>query len=257
MPISNESLLDVSKLMKICFPKTRFTREYLQWLYFENPSGNVAGFNLLKQGELIGHYACIPTNIAGRQGYLSLNTATHPNSRGQGVFKLLAKETFDQFEREKTFVVGVANQNSIDGFIKHLDFKHLGNLELRLGQIKVPTKNSRIWTNEDLEWKKKSLKNRIEIKAISKSINLIKLRIPFPPYFLFALTRTTIHPDHKNSEYFTKVGFTVDWSRNHRAKLKLPKALKPSPLNLILRDFSEENLGSTLNSWSFVDFDAF
>ena len=54
-------------LFRLAFPySTHFIKGrdsyqiYLNWLYLKNPLGFPIGYNAYYEGELVGHYACIP-----------------------------------------------------------------------------------------------------------------------------------------------------------------------------------------------------
>ena len=111
--------------------------KFRQW-YLKNPMGNVISFNAFYGDELVAHYACIPykMEIAGRvvTGLFDMATVTHPDHRGKGLFKKLAKVTYD-FAKEQgyEFVLGVANANSFSGYMKYFPFTFVGQLEVKIG----------------------------------------------------------------------------------------------------------------------------
>ena len=91
---TDERALDAYvSLFKTCFPTAKhLDKEYLTWLYADNPTGRVVGFDAFDEGRLAAHYSCIPADLTlnGKivRGLLSLNTATHPDLRcrkGRGV----------------------------------------------------------------------------------------------------------------------------------------------------------------------------
>ena len=44
--IKKEHMIEQIKLFSICFPRNKkFDFDYLNWLYYKNPAGNVLGFN--------------------------------------------------------------------------------------------------------------------------------------------------------------------------------------------------------------------
>jgi GNAT superfamily N-acetyltransferase len=90
-------LQDYADLLANSFIDFQPSVEYLDWLYFQNPRGSVFGFDAYDGDLLVAHYACIPIKInAFRQNsLLSLNTATHPDYQGRGLFRLLANKTFE------------------------------------------------------------------------------------------------------------------------------------------------------------------
>ena len=244
-------------ILNDCFPKANFSIEYLQWLYFENPNGKVIGFDAFDQGKLVGHYVCIPIKLLGisELGLLSLNTATIPSHRGMGLFGTLAKLTYD-FAKDNNFrcVIGVANKASTKSFLRHLGFTMLGSLDMRIGFLNRDLSGTRGYSVDELDWRARSPRVKARLKSkgkVTKFIFLItKAKIPisaFLPLYGSDLS------DLKN--IFT-IGITVDWQLGKKPIFRLPAKLKPSPLNLILKNLDESN-PYILTSWSLPDFDAF
>lgn len=116
----------------------KFKEDVFKYWYIDNPNGKVISFNALAGDLIAAHYAIIPIkmNIDGRvtNGALSMATVTHPNHRGKGLFKQLAQLAYDSAKKEGCeFVIGVANANSFPGFIKHLGFYEVGQLDVLWG----------------------------------------------------------------------------------------------------------------------------
>ena len=133
--IEVSSIKKVLVLFKLVYPgETKFTEEYLHWLYFQNPFGNVIGYNAYDDDEVIAHYAVIPIIDAnGELCVLSLNTATSSEHTGKGLFTKLAKRTYQLVEKANySKIIGIANQNSIYGFVNKLDFTQLGHVNLSI-----------------------------------------------------------------------------------------------------------------------------
>src|SRR4051812_41540991 len=83
-----------------CFPKAKkLDSQYLQWQYVDNPIGRVIGFNAFDGSRLVAHYAVIPVSVDYEgQRHLacwSLNTASHPEYQGRGLFTRLAEQTYE------------------------------------------------------------------------------------------------------------------------------------------------------------------
>lgn len=115
----------------------KLTAEYLRWLYEDNPHGRAIGLDAYLDGELAAHYVTIPRKyqVSGVTipGVLSVNTATHPNHQRRGLFSRLAATTYERAAEEGfQFVVGVANAQSIHGFLTKLGFEHMGKIGLAL-----------------------------------------------------------------------------------------------------------------------------
>lgn len=107
--------------------------DYLRWQYLENPAGKaIVVVARSDVGELAGQYVVIPLQfrIGGERvkGSLSLNTLTHPAYRGQGLFTKMANETYAICEQEGLAItLGFPNKNSYPGFVRKLQFRHIGN----------------------------------------------------------------------------------------------------------------------------------
>lgn len=134
--LSGASLGDYVALFEAAFGKdSKLTEAYLQWQYLDNPDGRVIGTDAFLNGELAAHYAIIPRryrwNARSFRAALSVNTATHPDHQGKGLFTRLANATYEAAAAGGVqFVVGAANANSVGGFIRKLGFQSLGQIRL-------------------------------------------------------------------------------------------------------------------------------
>lgn len=143
-----------------------FTKEEFRHWYIDNPSGRAISFNAFDGDKMVAHYVCIIKKmlIGGRvvNGILSMATVTHPDYRGRGLFKTLAKMTYDcARDNGYEFVIGVANANSFPGFMKYFPFHFIGRLDFKVGygkQIVVaPNKTfAGYWDAEALKWRCKT-----------------------------------------------------------------------------------------------------
>lgn len=159
-------------LFSACFPDARHLRgEYLRWLYRDNPAGAVVGTDAWDGPRLAAHYACVPAaaSLEGRDRtvLLSLNTATHPDYQGRGLFTRLAETTYEAGARDgHALVYGVANANSTPGFLRKLGFCFAGRLDARVGTGRIDAKASgaagdaardasfaRRWPAAELAWR--------------------------------------------------------------------------------------------------------
>ena len=67
---------------------------------------------------------------------LSLNTLTAPKFQGRGLFIKMAIETYnDCFKENIKYIIGFPNPNSYPGFVRKLNFSHLGNIPLLIKPI--------------------------------------------------------------------------------------------------------------------------
>ena len=254
--VSRSSIRDYAELLSSSFVGFQPTVEYLDWLYFENPRGKVKGFDAFNGDKLVAHYACIPIKIYGynHDSLLSLNTATHPNYQGRGLFSTLAAKTFESVSSSHANVIGVANAKSIGGFIKYLGFEVLGNLELRLGPLARNVDGSRVYSKDELIWRVSCPGRTLTVSNLGMNSSLISVRAKKLVPKLKAIV--TEFPLCDNVNIKSGLGLTLDWRRGINPVIKLPKFLKPSPLVLIFKPLLEGK-SEILSSFSFPDFDAY
>jgi hypothetical protein len=243
-------------LLKNSFSKFSPTVEYLDWLYRNNPRGNAVGFDAFDGTKLIAHYACIPIKLEGysKNTLLSLNTATDPNYQGRGLFVQLAKQTFEFNGEDFSNVVGVANSKSTGGFLKHLGFSGMGNLELRYGDLNRDQMGSKIYTEQELDWRISCPSKPLSARRLGSNMALIESKfVSMGPSLKSIVFIKSEDNSHRQKKTF---GLTLDWRRGKIPSLKLPEKFKPSPLNLIFKPLRDLEL-DVLSSFSFPDFDAF
>jgi hypothetical protein len=133
-----EALPEIIALLERVFPGDRPRASDLEWQYLRNPAGPARFVNAYAEsGGLIAHYALLPTpplanppvGFAGT--YFSLNTAVDPAARVPGLMVATARALFRHLQEEgPTLVLGVANENSFQGFVRMLGFRSLGRLSL-------------------------------------------------------------------------------------------------------------------------------
>ena len=272
------ALAGYSALFDACFPGTnRFTKEYLRWLYVDNPDGKAFGFDARNNGVLAAHYVCVPVsaivNGCPARVLLSLNTATHPQFQGKGLFTKLAAMTYDAaalagFEG----VYGVANANSTPGFIRKLGFQLVRPLDALIGVGRIgavrgtpakPLAFERIWDAASLNWRCASPYNLVQRKrhgdvwqfyssavgpwlqaygevVLDDQIELSPTNLPLTPLKLY-------------------LGLIPDDVKGLRNYAAIPQRFRPSPLNLIYRSLATPGakLDSSRINFSFLDFDAY
>jgi GNAT superfamily N-acetyltransferase len=133
-----DDLPAIAQLLAKVFGSDRSWLEELSWQYLDNPAGPAVYVNGFDEGgALMAHYAVIPTSpfadekFSGIKTYLSLNTAVHPSAQGQGLFKKTATAVYNHLATLGPHaVLGVANENSVHGFISSLGFYLLGQLRV-------------------------------------------------------------------------------------------------------------------------------
>jgi Acetyltransferase (GNAT) domain len=133
-----DALPDIAVLLDRVFPQERPRMPDLEWQYLRNPAGPARYVNAYDgTGRLIAHYAVLPTPpladppAAFTATYFSLNTAVDPAAQVPGLMVATARALFRQLQAEgPVLVLGVANENSFQGFVRMLGFRSLGRLRL-------------------------------------------------------------------------------------------------------------------------------
>ena len=269
--VDTDHINKYQKLLQLSFPDSNYlNKDYLQWLYTENPEGNALGFNAFDKNTLAGHYVCLPisANIFGKteQGLLSLNTATHPSHRGKGLFTQLAQKTYQLATKEGyTFIIGVANQNSTPGFLAKLNFQLVAPLKAALGfgnpkinQTQKIVDFSRTWNESTLRWR---LNNPIRSYQTNAKGNTIYANTE--KFGIHAILVKSINPNLPKIKSLnpTKLWIGLDSNINWKKSLYLPipQRLRPSPLNLIFKDLTNTSrkLVAERVRFNLIDFDAY
>lgn len=145
--IENNDLSNIDELIKLS--KTYYkdgdiiNKEYLQWQYLGNPNGKPFLFTSKEKSDndLAGQYLVIPIKFSLNNktilGSLSLNTLTDPKYQGKGLFTKMANATYEACSKENAFfTIGFPNPQSYPGFVKKLDFQHLGDIPLLIKPLK-------------------------------------------------------------------------------------------------------------------------
>lgn len=115
--------------------------DYLTWQYNQNPSGFPL-YSLAYHGDqIIGQYLVIPIRYRYQEsfypGTLSLNTLTHPDFQGKGLFTKMASSTYALCASSSIdFTIGFPNPLSYGGFIKKLGFREIGSCNLLVKPIR-------------------------------------------------------------------------------------------------------------------------
>ncbi|MDR1724924.1 MAG: GNAT family N-acetyltransferase [Bacteroidales bacterium] len=230
-------------LLQKAFPKaTKFTPDFLKWQYVENPLGKCIGYNAFDGEKMISHYIGLPIemNLFGSQckGILPINVATDPQYGGKRLFSTLAAKTYALAAEEGyDFVIGVANAQTTNAYIKHLGLYLIAPLDVRIGfgtKIYDNPQNFncyRRWTSETLEWRMRNPDNHYAF-----SNNILTSRIA-------KVCQTVSYCSQKpnnvcNKKHFSLlnlyVGLGADLKKG--TYFQMPSFVKHSPFNLVFMD---------------------
>ena len=271
--ISHSGLQTLSKFLSESFKSSKFSQDYLDWLYNQNPAGNVIGFNAFFENKLVGHYALIPMKARYKnqqiKALMSLNTATDEKHQGKGLFTILANKSYSRcIDLGFDIIFGVANANSIHGFITKLDWNYIDQLDTRIS-LTLPKliKNQKLencltfpLSRNETEWRL-SNPNFKYSQYNSGAINIIVNEINFFSRSIVKVTEGTF--SNKTSSrpkvyFWIGISNSYSWEGRLWPSIKIPEFLKPSPLHLIYKNLSSElELDRTNIHFEAINFDAF
>lgn len=272
----NAAYADYVRLFADCFPGVdKFSRDYLDWLYRCNPDGEVVGFDAWDGNRLAAHYVCIPARarVGGQdvRVLLSLNTATHPDYQGQGLFTKLAEHTYAAgADQGYDCVYGVANANSTPGFTRKLKFQLVGPLRACAGigalgidfSKKTMLEFQRIWNAQTLAWRCASPVNPVIARLHNGHTTFLAPALPRSSIMAtaeIAMTEPLGRSEGIASPLRIFIGMTPpEWQRP-ALYIDIPRRLRPSPLNLIYRSLSGRvaSINPDAVFLNFLDFDAY
>ena len=270
----NEHYEKYSSLLSSVFQNsTLYTPAYINWQYGQNPVGTAVGFDAWFGDDLVGHYATIPiaAQYNGRRvlGLLSLNTATHPDHQGKGLFTKMANHTYELAQANNyEFVIGVANANSTPGFVKKLNFTLVTQLQalVGLGSISTNRKQSNFKIDRSsafLEWRLARPGGNYKMKAQQQM-----QAVYAPTHLPFVMAQLSNY----ESENYKQNGLNslgllhgTLWIgcnaaiKKHGIFIPVPEKLKASPLNLIIKSLNGRfTIPETQQiDFALIDFDAY
>ncbi len=268
---SKEEIEKLAILLKKVFKK-EIDINYLDWLYNKNPNGKAISYNIENKNEIVGHYVVIPVelNINGIKckSALSLNSAVNNDYRGKGFFKIMAEKTYEKAkELGVKYIIGVANIQSTKLFIRYFNFENLGQLNVKVGignlkKISQKKKLEFFWSPESLNWRIINPKNKYIIKDYMNKTEVYLKKFILLNIFLGEFDKGLIlnlRQEVKSTSFKLYIGLgSYDWKKSFY--VNLPNFLKPSPLNLILKNISSNeiiNIKKDEIFFQLIDFDAF
>ncbi|MBL8115673.1 MAG: GNAT family N-acetyltransferase [Acidobacteria bacterium] len=272
-------LRSYAALFTACFPGASHLHEtYLRWLYRENPAGTVVGFDAWESGRLAAHYVCVPASVqvggAPRRALLSLNTATHPDFQGRGLFTRLAEATYARgTEAGYDLVFGVANANSTPGFVRKLGFHLVTPLDswIGVGRLRGVDWTSvgeagfaRAWPAPELAWRLRNPASPVRSLALPGGSTGFLAATGKPGISAWAELPGDQAPEARGGAGFGArvfLGRIPGRARPPAAYTRIPDRLRPSPLNLIVRGLGSRGGDVAPDPsrlfFTFLDFDAF
>ncbi|HEX2818107.1 MAG TPA: GNAT family N-acetyltransferase [Phenylobacterium sp.] len=276
-PAVHEDLDRTVGLMGLGFPAAhKFSRDFLQWQYYDNPAGPPLGCNIDDGERLIGHLMGIPLNVRLRGQptvvTLIMNVATHPDYRGRGLFLELVRRVAEMSAgRGHAGVVGVANQQTERAYRTRLGFQNVAGLGAHLELLPHKVDMTRAlaaadfahrWTDETLAWRLRNPANPLRVAGGTddslfvegaSTTPLIRARGVIPRDGLSASVRGAVMGPA------VVLGLTPKGTARRGWAVAIPERLRPSPLRMIWLNHKVpgDQLDPDRILFSFLDFDAF
>jgi GNAT superfamily N-acetyltransferase len=263
-----------SSLLNAVFRTRKFTPEALAWRYRDNPAGAVVGADAWDGDRLAAHYVTCPVEAridgAPLRGLLSLNTATHPDYQGRGLFTRLAEAAYDQgAEAGFGFLIGVANASSTPGFLRKLAFQDVGRLHAGLlakpprNLADTPVQYEGAWRPELLSWRLSNPEGRYVAARRGGLLGVwAETHLPFVRCAAF-LSGVDLAPGAARAPPLAAslfIGLEPRMALDRQGFIPIPERMRPSPLNLIWRALGPEAPAALTRdavAISFLDFDPY
>jgi GNAT superfamily N-acetyltransferase len=197
-----ERIQEFSDLYQLCFNQPLSVEE-IKWRYFENPCAKIFAAFAIDEDKLVANYSVSPVEII-RDGNiypaaLSLNTMTHPDYMGRGLFVDLTKLVYKELSRQGyELVMGFPNGLSNRVFVNKLGWKdiyEIPTMELSISNIANPIsfeKNIIEDSNFEMQYQEFS---KVSLKwGINKSREYLKWKYrnhPSTQYFNYVILDET------------------------------------------------------------------
>ena len=272
--ISDLNLLsDYLNLYKTCFPGFKKNIEYFRWLYENNPMGNYVGIDAFDGNKLIGQIGGIPYDFKFRNNdiktLVSINICINKSYRGGQIFYKLSSN-FEKLLIENNYdlLIAIGNKMATPAWIKSLKLKNLGQLKSYVGFYDFSNKEIILnnynlfmnWQKETIIWRcSNPIKKTQLIKFKNKKLVYAKTNFPTIKAYTPFPFQLDFEPNILKTDLGLKtfIGFCNEVNNNFVFR-KIPKILKPSPLNFLYKFFKKDYvLNENEVFFTFLDFDAF
>ncbi len=259
--------------------KNKFSAKFLNWLYNQNPNGKAIVNNIYEDDKIIAHFALIPILVLYKKeiykSALSVFTAVDEKNRGLYFFHKLASKSFDIAKSNGIrFIIGVSNQISSELFVKCFNFKLISPLDVKIGLSKFNEKNDfphnfQVFKDKNtLNWRLNNPRFKYQIYKQKKQKKFIIFNNHYKLFKIHMGFFSTEDLNFQNKTYLkttynlNPLNMWIGLNNNLEDKLmsfSFPEILKPSPLNLIIKDLNskETKLSKKDIKFNLIDFEIF
>jgi GNAT superfamily N-acetyltransferase len=144
-PEDEEPVLDLLRLSLGAGPAGERSREFFRWKHYDNPFGR--SFMLVAEVDhtMVGLRAFMRWRFSsGRREFTAVravDTATHPNYQGRGIFSRLTQTALENLDGEIDFVFNTPNEKSLPGYLK-LGWRTVGKVPVSI-RVRRPVRFAR------------------------------------------------------------------------------------------------------------------
>ena len=117
-----------SELFLKCFRQEKDT-SYFQWKYFDNPAGQIVGYEAIAKGKTVGSFGATPEyytlNGEKIKVFLCAEAMVSPRFWGKKLFEQMAIKLQEDVsnKKEKTFIIGFPNKLSYVELVNNLNWQ--------------------------------------------------------------------------------------------------------------------------------------
>ena len=276
LELTQDELRRTSELLRIVFPGAKYlTQRYLDWQYVQNPDGRAVGCNAWLGDELVGHMSATPLRAkmdgSDVRGIFTVQGAVHPAHRGKKLQSGISHAIFEDAARQGyAFCFATGNKYSTGPLLTR--FRMVAPLDARIG-YGVPQRREevfepgfqRVWSDEAMRWR---LANPERPYRIGGEGDALTITAPTGKPGVGAVLysgrdawnlprRGADLPGHGPLKVWIGLDPAVDWAKS--SYVSIPMRLRPSPLNLVFKDFTGGNLhpDAVRTVWRTIDFDPY
>lgn len=266
------------ELYQRCFRNypTKRSQTYFEWFYGKNPLGEYIGIDAVdvKKGLQIGQVGGVPFefNYNGKKIKVlqAVQICLDKNYRENGIFGKMAARLEDYAIEEKfSLIITIANKLARPAWEHTISMKYLTQLDVLLGYGSLGLDELEIsddifcsiWDKKRIHWRKNNPINKVsmfkkqKIKLFSPSVLSL-----FEVFSFIKCKDLNLNFDKEKLKILPNlfIGLAPQY-KNNFFYLRIPEFLKPSPLNFLYKDISNENI--ILNKkkcyFTYLDFDAY
>jgi GNAT superfamily N-acetyltransferase len=280
---SVERITEYIELYQICFPKAKHLhREYLNWLYRDNPEGTIVGIDAVAEGKVVGQVLAIPNrfelNGSPTRGLVAVNVVVHPAFQGRHLFKKLGLRMCEEGAAKGfSFVIGVSNAAATLGWTRQMGFQLVKPLDAVIGLGGLAVENfpetwknaafKHLWTDEALRWRCASPVNPVRTVGHRRDGKVgftASAGKPGIAAYAELILDPTIAASLPKSFPLTSVRprVFIGLIPKHRFKanyFNIPQKFRASPLNMVFKHLGDSGVKLDPDACfiNFLDFDAF